>query len=146
MAVLGGVVDGSLAEVVLVVGLGPVEDEPLDDAQVTLGGREVERRGAVAVAGRHGQRLLQDLSREERKMNVFTMLRECQMRSTFSLGIIPNIGRGGVCQKGEEEVAWTRPNAKMRDHATFHPYDMSVYIVIATCLREFIHSKDLEDP
>ena len=54
MAVLGGVVNGSLAEVVLVVGPGPVEDEPLHDAEVTLGGREVERRGAVAIAGRHG--------------------------------------------------------------------------------------------
>ena len=64
VAVLCGVVDGSLAEVVLVVGLGPVADEPLGHAQVTLGGREVERRGTVAVAGRHGQRLLQDLSGE----------------------------------------------------------------------------------
>ena len=64
MAVLGGVFDGSLSEVVLGVGLGPVEDEPLDDAQVTLGGREVERRGTVAVAGRHRQRLFQDLSGE----------------------------------------------------------------------------------
>ena len=61
MAVLDGVVERRPAAVVLLVGLGAVEDEPLHYTEVAPRGREVQRRRPVAVAGRHRERLLQDL-------------------------------------------------------------------------------------
>ena len=45
-----------------------MEDEPLDDAEVTLGRREVQRRRPVAVARRHRQRTLQDLYKESKSV------------------------------------------------------------------------------